>query len=88
MVTDARGSGAPLKHLSPSQFSRISQLLDESIEMAPAERDAWLREIERSDPTAAALLRWFARLTGLTTRRDFPGNAGLPGCAPGFERRR
>jgi hypothetical protein len=57
IVADARDSEASLKDLSPLQYSRVLQLLDESIGMAPAERDVWLGEIGRSDPTTAALLR-------------------------------
>jgi hypothetical protein len=56
-VDDSRVSGARLKDLSASQFSRLSALLDESIAMTPEERNAWLPEIERSDPKLAALLR-------------------------------
>jgi WD40 repeat protein/serine/threonine protein kinase/TPR repeat protein len=56
-VDDSRASRASLKDLSPSQFSRLSGLLDQSIAMTPEERNAWLLEIERSDPKSAALLR-------------------------------
>ena len=54
---DGPDAGASLKDLSPAEFSRLSALLDESIAMTPAARNAWLREIERSDPKSAALLR-------------------------------
>ena len=54
---DGPAAGASLKDLSPAEFSRLSALLDESIAMTPEERNAWLREIERSDPKSAALLR-------------------------------
>jgi hypothetical protein len=57
IVDDSRASRASLKDLSPSQFSRLSGLLDESIAMTPDERMAWLLEIDRSDPKSAALLR-------------------------------
>jgi WD40 repeat protein/serine/threonine protein kinase/TPR repeat protein len=56
-MDDSRASGASLKDLSPAQFSRLSALLDESLAMTPEERNAWLGEIERSDPASAALLR-------------------------------
>ncbi|MGD0505855.1 MAG: protein kinase [Steroidobacteraceae bacterium] len=46
-----------LKDLSAAEFSRFSQLWDESIELAPGERGAWLAALERSDSRAAALLR-------------------------------
>ncbi len=53
---DTRSRGAPLD-LSPSRFSRLSELLDQSIEMASAERDVWLSELACHDPEAAAILR-------------------------------
>lgn len=51
----SQGWATPLD-LSPSQFSRVSELLDESLEMAPAERQAWLSDLARHDPEAAAIL--------------------------------
>ena len=56
-VDEFSTSGVSLKGLSAAEFSRLSALLDESIELAPQERDAWLAALERSDPNAAALLR-------------------------------
>jgi serine/threonine protein kinase len=56
-VDEISASGVSLKDLSAAEFSRLSALWDESIEMAPAERDTWLGALERSDPKAAALLR-------------------------------
>ncbi len=50
-------SDVSLKDLSAAEFSRLSALWDESVEMAPGERDAWLAALERSDPKTAALLR-------------------------------
>jgi len=46
-----------LKDLTPSQYLRVSQLLDESLEMTPAERGRWLTALEGSDPAAAAMLQ-------------------------------
>ncbi|HTV78056.1 MAG TPA: protein kinase [Steroidobacteraceae bacterium] len=46
-----------LRALTPDQFSKLSQLLDESLELAPIERHAWLTALELRDPEAAALLR-------------------------------
>ena len=37
-------SGVSLKDLSPAEFSRLWALWDESLEMAPEQRDAWLAE--------------------------------------------
>ncbi|HEV2702378.1 MAG TPA: protein kinase [Steroidobacteraceae bacterium] len=48
---------SPLRELTPEQFSRISQLLDESLELEPGERHAWLTALELRDSAAAALLR-------------------------------
>jgi WD40 repeat protein/serine/threonine protein kinase len=48
---------SPLRELTPHEYSRISQLLDESLELAPAERHAWLTDLDLRDPEAAALLR-------------------------------
>jgi WD40 repeat protein/serine/threonine protein kinase len=48
---------SPLRELTPEQFSRISQLLDESLDLAPDERHAWLTDLELRDAEAAALLR-------------------------------
>jgi WD40 repeat protein/tRNA A-37 threonylcarbamoyl transferase component Bud32/TPR repeat protein len=57
--------GALLKDLSPSEYSRVSALLDQAIEMTPEARDAWLRELERGDAKSAAVLRdMFASMDG------------------------
>src|SRR6185312_9576122 len=48
---------SPLRGMSPDQFARISQLLDESIGLASDERHTWLTALELRDPEAAALLR-------------------------------
>src|SRR5215469_4189678 len=46
-----------LKNLNSSQFSRLSALLDQAIEMPPDAREGWLMQIERADPESADLLR-------------------------------
>jgi WD40 repeat protein/tRNA A-37 threonylcarbamoyl transferase component Bud32 len=57
--------GALLKDLSPSEYFRVSALLDQAIEMDPEARDAWLCELERGDPASAAVLRdLFASMDG------------------------
>jgi WD40 repeat protein/serine/threonine protein kinase/TPR repeat protein len=56
-VDEFFASEVSLKDLSAAEFSRLSALFDESIEMARGEREAWLAALERSDPKAAALLR-------------------------------
>jgi len=57
MGDELSASGVSLKDLSAAEFSRLSALWDESIEMAPAEQCAWLAALEHSEPKAAALLR-------------------------------
>lgn len=47
----------PFQNLTPEQYSKVSQLLDQSIELPPNERDAWLTDLGARDPEAAALLR-------------------------------
>ena len=44
-----------LQNLTKDQFSRISRLLDESIELPPDRRDAWLTDLAVRDPEAAAV---------------------------------
>lgn len=46
-----------LSELSPSQYSRLLVLLDESIEMAAEHRTAWLAALEGDDATLAEILR-------------------------------
>jgi WD40 repeat protein len=49
-------SGATAE-LNPAEFARLSELLDESIEMTVEERHHWLTDLEHRDPKAAAALR-------------------------------
>ncbi len=49
-------SDGPLKGLSTSQYSRLSELLDASLEIAADARDEWLAAIDRSDPALVRLL--------------------------------
>jgi WD40 repeat protein len=55
-VSTAGAPESPLK-LSPPEFARVSELLSESIEMGPEEREAWLADLERRDPKSAACVR-------------------------------
>jgi WD40 repeat protein/tRNA A-37 threonylcarbamoyl transferase component Bud32 len=57
--------------LSPSQFSRLSELLDESIEMTPEERLTWLADLERNDPDSAAVLRGLFTAQGACQAEGF-----------------
>ena len=45
-----------LKGLSATEYSRISGLLDEALDMTPADREIWLATLGRSDPKTAAVL--------------------------------
>jgi WD40 repeat protein/serine/threonine protein kinase/TPR repeat protein len=56
-VDELSAAGVSLNELSAAEFLRLSALWDESSEMDPGERDAWLAALERSEPKAAALLR-------------------------------
>ena len=61
-MADASRWGGLSNQLTPAQYSRISQLLDESIELSPAGRETWLADLHSRDPAAADLLRQlFAR---------------------------
>jgi WD40 repeat protein/serine/threonine protein kinase len=63
-------AGSLLSELSPSQYSRLSALLDESIEMAAEHRTAWLAALDGDDATLAAILRkLFALQAGDEARR-------------------
>src|SRR3954465_13642359 len=41
----------------PPTWQRISAALDQGLDLAPAEREAWLAELDRSDPHLATRLR-------------------------------
>jgi WD40 repeat protein/serine/threonine protein kinase len=56
---------------NPSQFSKISGLLDEALEMGAAEREAWLTELARRDAEAATIL------LGLFASQQASGAAGF-----------
>lgn len=45
-----------LKDLSPSEYARLSQLLDQALELDCAARDAWLADLAIGDARGAALL--------------------------------
>ena len=46
-----------LGDLTPSQYSRLSKLLDESLDLPPGEREAWLGKLAQSEPHLAETLR-------------------------------
>jgi len=56
-MSESRIAGDFLKGLSAAQYARISNLLDESIDMLPADREIWLAELEQIDPQCAPVLR-------------------------------
>ena len=53
----APGSGDALAGLSPSEYARLSTLLDELLERTAPEREARLSELDRLEPAAARWLR-------------------------------
>jgi hypothetical protein len=55
-MSDPKTAGDFLKDLSAAEYSRISDLLDESIDMIPGDREIWLATLGRSDPKSAAVL--------------------------------
>jgi hypothetical protein len=55
-MSDPKTAGDFLKGLSAAEYSRISDLLDESIDMLPADREIWLATLARRDPKSAAVL--------------------------------
>jgi hypothetical protein len=73
-------SGDFLKDLSADQYARISDLLDESIDMPPGDRATWLAELEQVEPQLAAVLRnmFAARRDGEADRllQDIPSVLG------------
>jgi eukaryotic-like serine/threonine-protein kinase len=64
-------SSASLQDLSAAEYSRLSALWDDSIEMAPGEREAWLAALERSEPKVAALLRVLSASQDESRNRGF-----------------
>src|SRR5450631_593671 len=57
---DVTGSPAPrtsLNDLSTAQYSRLSALLDESLDMPHPAREAWLEQLAHDDPVLADVLR-------------------------------
>jgi WD40 repeat protein/tRNA A-37 threonylcarbamoyl transferase component Bud32 len=57
MADQSPASSASIKGLSSAQYSRLSDLLDESIDMAPDARMSWVGEIAHAEPILAAILR-------------------------------
>jgi hypothetical protein len=56
-MSDPKMAGDFLKGLSATEYSRISDLLDESIDMTAGDREIWLATLGRSDPKSAAVQR-------------------------------
>jgi serine/threonine protein kinase/TPR repeat protein len=70
-VDESSASEGSLKDLSAAEYSRLSTLWDESIEMGPGEREAWLGALERSEPRVAALLRVLSASQDQSRERGF-----------------
>src|SRR6202789_2138959 len=76
-VDESSAAGVSLKDLSAPEFSRLSALLDESIEMAPAERDVWLAALDSREPRVAAVLRRMLALQSGDQGRRFLETSNL-----------
>ena len=61
-MDDSASIGVSLKELSAAEYSRFSALLDQSIELAPAQRLEWLATLDRTDPKLAVI---FGKLLAL-----------------------
>ena len=70
-VDEFSASGVSLKDLSAAEYSRLSALWDESIEMAPGEREAWLAALESGEPRLGAVLREMSALESGEQGRRF-----------------
>jgi serine/threonine-protein kinase len=46
-----------IRDLNQKQFSRLSALLDEAVELDPTAREEWLARVERDEPQSAGVLR-------------------------------
>ena len=86
-MSDPTSAGDFLKGLSEAEYSRISALLDESIDMIPSDREVWLATLERSEPKSAAILRgMFAAQVAYTADdflEDMPSVPADPALASG-----
>jgi hypothetical protein len=63
-VDESFAPGASLKNLSAEEYSRLSALWDESIEMAPEQLDAWLAALVRSVKSPCAAVKRIPILRG------------------------
>ncbi len=70
-MSDSPSAGDFLKGLSEAQYSRISELLDESIDMIPSDREIWLATLDRDDPKSSAALRGMFAAQGTFTGKSF-----------------
>jgi eukaryotic-like serine/threonine-protein kinase len=70
-MSDSTAAGDFLKGLSEAEYSRISALLDASIDMIPSDRDIWLATLDRDDPKSAAILRGMFAAQVAYTADDF-----------------
>jgi len=55
-VIEPASEGSPLR-LSPPQFARLTQLLDESLELTGEARDRWLADLQGREPELVAVVR-------------------------------
>ena len=55
-MIEPASEGSPLR-LSPPQFARLTQLLDESLELTGEARDRWLADLQGREPELVAVVR-------------------------------
>jgi eukaryotic-like serine/threonine-protein kinase len=79
-MSEPTSAGDFLKGLSEAEYSRISALLDESIDMIPSDREVWVAALERTDPKSAAILRgMFAAQVAYTADEFLEEMPSVPG---------
>jgi WD40 repeat protein len=73
--TDSSAGGPALKELTQAQFERLMALLDDSLEMALAQREPWLAALADDEPALAAILRNMLALQSGQTAQRFLENS-------------
>jgi eukaryotic-like serine/threonine-protein kinase len=83
VLSDAPVAGALLKDLTASQRLRLSQLLDESVELQAEERAAWLGALHLIDPGWAAFIRNMLAVQGGDAKAFLETRGFLASYLPG-----
>ena len=77
-MSEPKPAGDFLRHLTVAEYARISELLDQSIDLIPGDREVWLATLQRSDPKSATLKNGLRRRTSATARS---ASSLRPACA-------